>query len=265
VYYWREMASSFYSGLAAQQLVAARKARTPGDRLPERCRPSNLEEALEIQRCVRVLLDDSVGGWKCSVPGPDVTAAPIYASTIHSAFPCPVLTYGAEVRVEPEIAFVLSRDLPLRDVGYSEGEMLSAIAETHLVLELIGGRYAESAIASFPELLADNLSNQGLFVGPLVSREPGELPGEFPITVEGPKGVLMRRPGRHPDGHPLRTFCCLVQFLAQRGEALKKGQVIITGSFAGVLEVPVSVPIRLRFGELGVLTVQFCPADDAIG
>jgi 2-keto-4-pentenoate hydratase len=146
-------------------------------------------------------LGEPVGGWKCSVPGPDVAAALVYSSTIHCASPCPVLTNGAPVRVEPEIGFVLARDLHPRLAGYSESELQDAIAETRLILELIGGRYAEPASASFPELLADNLSNQGLSIGPLVPCAPAEIPGEFPITVESPDGVVLKHDGRHPDGH----------------------------------------------------------------
>lgn len=172
----------------------------------------------------------------------------------------PVLTDGAYVRVEPEIGFVLARDLQPRVSGYNEKEIPDAIGETRLVLELIGGRYAEPATASFPELLADDLSNQGLFIGPLLQCAPNEIPCEFPITVESPEGIMLKRDGRHPDGHPLKTFRWLIQFLSQRGEEMRAGQVFITGSFASVLEVSVSRSLRFHFDELGVLDVQFCAA-----
>jgi 2-keto-4-pentenoate hydratase len=245
------MGSSIRYGLAAQQLVAARTAGIPGMRLPEDCRPTNLEDALEIQRRVRLLVDDTVGGWKCSVPGPNVAAAPIYTSTIHTVSPCPVSTEGHTVRVEPEIGFVLSRNVPPQHA-------IDFIDEAHLVLELIGGRYAEPTAASFPELLADNLSNQGLFVGPRVTCPPDQIPGEFPIRVESSEVLLLERHGRHPDGHPLCTAHSLMQFLARHEETLTVGQIFITGSFAGVIEVPLDCPLRFVFGDLGALVVHFC-------
>jgi 2-keto-4-pentenoate hydratase len=248
---------------AARRLASAREARRPGALLPEGCRPGSVEQAIEIQRCVGMLLSDSVGGWKCSLPGPDVVAAPVYASSIHNGSPCPVLTRGGVARVEPEIAFVLGSDLPPRGTAYSETELRAAIAETRLVLELIGSRYAEPAAASFPELVADNLSNQGLYVGSVIEGGPDAVPGAFPIAVEGPDGFLVTCQGRHPAGHPLRAFRWLAQSLAERGETMTKGQIIITGSFAGVLDVPVGGVLRFGFGQLGALTVQFCTAPPA--
>ena len=42
--------------VAARHLLAARRARQPGPRLPESCRPTELEDALAIQRRVQELL-----------------------------------------------------------------------------------------------------------------------------------------------------------------------------------------------------------------
>src|SRR5438552_16865947 len=101
---------------AARQQVAARLARRPGARLAESCRSRVIQTALAIRRRVGELLHFDVGGWKCSLPIPDKAAfmAPIYAPTITSASPCSVLAEGAKARVEPEIAFVLGRDLKPR-------------------------------------------------------------------------------------------------------------------------------------------------------
>ncbi|HEX4228643.1 MAG TPA: hypothetical protein VHZ07_08225 [Bryobacteraceae bacterium] len=243
--------------MAAHRLLIARKAKTPSAQLPEECRPTNLEEAIEIQSRVSLLLDEPVEGWKCSVPGPPVVAAPIYASLIHSGPICPVLTADGLARVEPEIAFVLARDVNPQDRVYTAAEIAESIGETRLVLEIIGGRYAEPDATSFPELLADNLSNQGVFVGPRVDINPQLIPGDFPILVKDGQHTLIERHGRHPNGHPIRSFQALIRSLAQRGEAMKKGLLLITGSFAGVLEVPVERVLDFTFGQLGVLTAQF--------
>ena len=69
---------------AARYLVAARLAGRPGERLPESCRPADVDAALAIQKRVTELLGLPIGGWKCSVPTPPRPApmAPIYAPTI---------------------------------------------------------------------------------------------------------------------------------------------------------------------------------------
>ena len=48
----------------------------------------------------------------------------------------------------------------------------------------------------------------------------------------------------------------LANLLRERGEGLVRGQVVITGSYAGVLEVPSDARLRIEFGELGSIAVQ---------
>src|SRR4029450_12628194 len=98
---------------AAQFLLAARKRGAPGQRIPAEFRPTNNEDGLAIQARVTSLLEQPVGGYKCSLPSASrpILLAPIFAPTIIHESPCPVPASGATVRIEPEIAFVMARDL----------------------------------------------------------------------------------------------------------------------------------------------------------
>ena len=257
------MSTAAQRDLAARHLLAARRARQPGPRLPESCRPTEPEDALAIQRRVQELLGVATGGWKCSLPTPErpVSYAAIFAPAIARASPCRAIARGGMVRIEPEVAFVLGRDLPARAKPYAEAEVRETIAETRLVLEILDSRYADYASASFPELLADQVSNQGLFVGPVLpdALQPG-LEG-FAIAIDAPQGRLHSRGGRHPDGHPLRPLVWLANFLAGRMEigklsgGLRAGEIVTTGSYAGALEVPVATPLEVRFGDLGKIAL----------
>ena len=130
---------------AAQYLTELRNTGRFGARLPESNRPATLDDALKIQdRMIRVY-GHEVGGYKCSVPNAErTTIAPIFAPTIVSSGPCYVRaatpTSGDTARIEPEIAFVLGRNLPPRATPYSEAEVRAAIGEVRLVLELLGCR-----------------------------------------------------------------------------------------------------------------------------
>ncbi|MDQ6917143.1 MAG: fumarylacetoacetate hydrolase family protein [Pseudomonadota bacterium] len=244
---------------AASYLVAARKAKRPIERLPEACRPVDLTDALAIQERVRELLGATVGGWKCSVPSAEkaIVAAPIFAASIVRESPCPILPVAGKARIEPEIAFVIGRDLPRRATPYSDVEVRAAIAETRAVLELIGPRYADPAAVSYPEFLADNIANQGLFVGPAVANGL-DLPLEgFRVAVDQPDGALLTRDGKHPDGHPLRPLFWLANHLASRGTGLVAGQIVTTGSYCGVLDVPFDTPLTVALGDLAQLSVRF--------
>ena len=242
---------------AAQYLVEARRARRSGARLPEDCRPRDVQSALAVQSRVGELLGGSIGGWKCSAPsGERVMAAPIYASDLHTGSRCPVLSTGHTASIEPEIAFVLARDLPPRAQPYTESEVRAAIGEARLVLELIGSRYAEPKEAEFLEKLADSLSNQGLYLGPVIPGGVTPEMGSFPVSMEASGGAFFAVQGKHPDGHPLVAMHWLVNFLSGRGQGLSARAVITTGSYAGVVEAPVGEPLRIVFGDIGVIEVE---------
>jgi 2-keto-4-pentenoate hydratase len=248
---------------AARHLLAARRAGRPGARIPEACRPASPEDALAIQRRVQALLGVATAGWKCSLPTPEraLSYAPIFAPSIFRRSPCPVAARHT-ARIEPEIAFVLGRDLPPRKGAYSEQDLRAAIAETRLVLEILGSRYTEPAAASFAEVLADQVSNEGLFVGPSLEDGLSRSLGGFAIAVDAPAGPLHRREGRHPDGHPLRPLIWLANRLAARadGGGLEPGQIVTTGSYAGALEVPVGMPLGIEFGALGTIAIELAGA-----
>jgi 2-keto-4-pentenoate hydratase len=249
---------------AARILVARRLSGEQGARLPERCRPTSLQDAFDIQRAVSALLGDARGervkAWKCALPAAErLVAAPIYARTVHAASPCPAWTRAGQVRVEPELAFVLGRDLPPRDAPYAPEEVDAAIASTHLALELIDSRYSpdDAAEASFAEKLADGLVNQGLFIGPAVDAETSRLASDFDIRVRLADGGEAHHVGHHPNGLPRSPLYWLAEFLRSQGQGLLAGQAVITGSYAGSFTLPLGQDIAIQYGDLGSLSVHF--------
>lgn len=253
---------------AAKELTELRHTGRFVGRLAEGVRPQNVEEALKIQeRTMRIL--GEVGGWKCSVPQPQgertVIVAPIFASSIASLKSYPVMPASPDskdtARIEPEIAFILGRDLPPRAEPYTEAEIRGAIKETHLVLEVLASRYNDSKAVPFVEMLADCISNQGLVIGPVVTHDIDVHVKDIALTIERtdttPPSVIKTHAGTHPDGHPLLPLYWLANYQAGRGIGLKAGQIVTTGSYAGAIDVPLDVPLRVKFGALGAIEVTF--------
>ncbi|RZI85682.1 MAG: hydratase [Rubrivivax sp.] len=245
---------------AARILAARRRSGEQGLRLPPSCRPLSLEAAFDIQFAVTDLLGERVGAWKCGLPSEgQLVAAPIHAGTVHWASPCKAWARDGQVRVEPELAFVLGHDLPPRDQPYTPAEVDAAIASTHLALELIDSRYIahEAVNASFAEKLADGLVNQGLFIGPPVDGEHARLAASLPIQVSLMSGADRRHDGRHPNAQPRAPLHWLAEFLRGRGQGLLAGQAVITGSYAGSFMLPLDEDISIQYGDLGVVHVHF--------
>lgn len=247
---------------AAQQLVTRRLSATPGARLPEALRPRTLEEALQIQQAFATRwceqTDDSIGGWKCLQPTEDKwIIAPIFTSTINSIAPVTAVTTAGKVRIEPELAFYLAKDLPLREAPYTATDVDAAIGRTHLALELIHCRYSAPQTTTFADNLADNLVNQGLLVGPPVNGEHAAKASTIYFSAMANGQSVFSGEGHHPNQGPRLPLYWLAEFLRSRGQSLLAGQVIITGSYAGIWEVPTDTELTVDYQGLGTLTASF--------
>lgn len=244
---------------AASLLAARRRAGKTGPHLPEDLRPRDIASALAIQACVTEQLGERTGGWKCGLNAdPPVILAPIHAGAIHAASPCPVWTAAGQVRIEPELAFVLARDLPARAAPYSPEEVDAAVARVHLALEVIGSRYDDPAAAGYLGNLADGLLNQGLLIGPEINAS-ALPPASMAIRIRAQGGDARELDGRHPNGDPRAPLHWLAEYLRDRGTGLRAGQAVITGSYAGSFDVPAGQDIEILFGDLGRLAVRFIP------
>jgi 2-keto-4-pentenoate hydratase len=251
---------------AARLLVAARRQGTLAERLPVELRPATLDEGFAIQQQVGDQLGRQAGAWKCALPpAGKLIAAPIYDDVIHPGAQCRIRAVPGQssVRAEPELACLLSRDLPPRREAYREAEVLDALGNVHLALELLCSRLSHPESLTFPELLADGLFNAGLVIGPRVEmREgatPADIPVEFTVSVARAGEDTARFAGRHPDRSVLAPIVWLANFLRVRGMGLQAGQAVITGSYAGVLELPIGCELHIGFGDLGTLPILFLP------
>ena len=248
---------------AASILVTARQTCALVERLPVGLQPANPEDGFAIQQEVSHQLGWQIGAWKCALPQPGkVIAAPIYDADIHRGDVCRMSgPRRVAVRAEPELACLLNRDLPPRRAAYTEAEVLDALGHTHLALELLGSRYSHPETLTFPELLADGLFNAGLVIGPRVNPVAAatlaDLPVELEISLASVGEGAVTFAGRHPDRSIVAPIVWLINFLRIRGLGLHAGQAVITGSYAGVLDLPIGCELRVGFGNLGTLPITF--------
>lgn len=268
---------------AAIELANRRSQGLQGGLLAESLRPRDFEAAFAIQQHVAQLFNDQgnpIAAWKCLLPTTaKVVVAPIYQHDIHlseisdiaapnaalnstaniTAF-CPIYASAAGLaRVEPELAFELLTDLPPREQAYSEAEIDAALANPRLALELIQSRYHTPSEATHFDALADGLVNQGLWLGPRVDNKTDLPLDAFTLSVTSNAGVSIQKAAVHPNGAAKAGLYWLANFLCQRGIGLTQGQLVITGSYAGVLDLPLNQKCQFNYGDLGSFELSFKP------
>jgi 2-keto-4-pentenoate hydratase len=160
-----------------------------------------------------------------------------------------------QARIEPELAFVLGRDLPPRDEPYTPAEVDAAIASAHMALELIDSRYADRGGVSFEENLADGLVNRGLLLGTALNLADARGASMLRITVRSAADgqLVVKHDGRHPDAAPCAPLYWLANHLRTQGPGLKAGQAVITGSYAGSFELPLDQDLLIEYAEAQAL------------
>ncbi|KPB22146.1 2-keto-4-pentenoate hydratase [Pseudomonas amygdali] len=264
-----DLASAGPEVRAALEVAAAAlaRARLEGVRLPslpDANLPSSLAQGFAIQQQVGPLAGKTVGGWKCALPPAGKwIVAPIYSDSIVKGERYPLAANADKARIEPELACVLAHDLPARVEPYTAAQIVAAISEVRMALEVIDCRYTDPQTLPFEQLLADGLFNHGLVLGEAITLpDSGRMPSELDITLRDATTERLNIKGRHPDGDPLLPIIWLANFLSTQGIGLQAGQVVITGSYAGVLDVPVNQPLHVQFGKAGSLSVHFSTLEE---
>lgn len=244
--------------LAATELLSRRVAGTKAPRLDAAIRPNSLNDALSVQAEMIKLHPAQVAGWKCLQPLAEdkFVVAPIFSDGVQKGSQCQLFADKGVARVEPEIAFVLARDLPAKSEGYSDTELNDAIESCHMALELMQSRFADDSEAEFLERLADGLVNQGLYLGPEIPKSAAFSAST--ITINATQGESKRDfDGKHPNTMPMNPVYWLLNEMTQRGITFKKGEALITGSYCGIVEFEFDIPTTITYQGIGEYTVTF--------
>ncbi|GAA0790296.1 MULTISPECIES: fumarylacetoacetate hydrolase family protein [Pseudomonadati] len=246
--------------LLAQHLLTQRSATSPASELAD-VKPQSIDDAFAVQQQMIALLNQDIAGWKCLTPleNGQLIFAPILRRAVVEQFHCPIIPFakssGLQALIEPEIAFVLGQDFAAYQ-SYNHQQIDLAISATHMALELIQSRFSADYTASYVEKLADGLSNQGLYLGPQIDKALAYQANNINITVSH-DGEARTFDGAHPCQSPQAPIYWLINYLTSKGVNLKKGQAIITGSYCGVVKVPMAAQIDIEYQGLGKVSVQF--------
>jgi 2-keto-4-pentenoate hydratase len=240
---------------AASLLVAARRTRTPLERLPEDCRPASLEEAHRIQAASVVQMNERVAGWKV---GAAVDGQVSYGVLLGSRIMTSGATFDARdgplLGMEAEIGFRFLHDAPPRAVPYTRDEIAGRVI-AFPALEIVATRYADYKGTPVIERTADCMSNGAYVVG---DDRPDWRDFDLVnigVTLTFGDQVIVQRNGGHTAGDPLKPAVDLVNAL--RGSTgVRAGQLMTTGTYTGLNFATPGRKIRAVFEGFGTAEVE---------
>lgn len=252
---------------AALELLQRRKLKQSGERLEEAIRPINNEQAILIQDAlIKEYAKEGIAvrGWKCLVPPSEntIVVGPIFDCDVHFEPKRPVALRATDnhADIEPETAFIATQDYSPRNEAIDELTIDKIFGEKRMAFELIKGRYTDADSCEFAELLADGLFNQGLVLGPVLSRTPEKINIKASYRTNENQAQAQTFHGIHPNNNPKAPLLWLMSHLKERDVSIQQGQAVITGSYAGVIHVPLDEKIHLRYEGLAEIELEFTSA-----
>jgi 2-keto-4-pentenoate hydratase len=221
---------------AADLIAAARRDGTRLDLLPEAFRPRDEAEAYRVQKALHARLRGRRIGYKigCTTPVmqkflriPNPCAGAMFDTGMsHLSATLPFAAFR-HVGIECEIAVRLGSDVA--SGPFTAERMAKAVTTCMAAIEIVDDRFVDYRKMDTPTLIADDFFNWGCVLGPEVLADAGAMTEAVGTTAIN--GVEVGR-GRGSDvlGHPLNALAWLAESLAARGEHLRAGEIVSTGS-----------------------------------
>jgi len=228
--------------------------------------PASIDDAYLIQRLTHETLDRKLAGWKVGWTTRKLQEMNGVREPMVGRIPAETVVFSgstvkelrlANLKCEAELAFRLACDLPPRPGPYSEQELWEAIDVVYPAIEIVGSRFVGPAAAGKFGVVADNGAHAGLVLGAPIEawREIDRVDLLARLYVGTTK--IAEGTGANVLGDPLTPCLWLLNWLSGRGEGLKAGDVVSSGSFLGAPPVPTMSRIAADFGKYGQVTVTF--------
>jgi 2-oxo-3-hexenedioate decarboxylase/2-keto-4-pentenoate hydratase len=255
---------------AAEHIVNLRLKHRILSGLPAAWRPTTMTEGYLIQGFAhRYLIAAGYGpvaGYKigCTTPvmrrklGIDhPCAGAIFGSQCHEGRADLLLADFHKPFVECEIALRLGADLPADDAPASVEALAGAVDCCMAAIELVDDRYEDAAALGPAILTADDFYCGGCVLGPAISdwRRLDLAAARGRILINGE--VKGEGVGADVMGHPLNAVAWLMLNLRARGESLRAGQVVLTGSFVRSEQVTKGDQVTIAIDGLGEVQARY--------
>lgn len=254
---------------AAHLIRDYRLQRRPLPALDTAARPGDESQAYAVQDALHTLLQPALGrlsGHKigCTtavmqaflkIPNP--CAGGVFERTVH-ATPARV-PHADFVRagVECEMVVRLGRDLPASPQPYTRASVHAAVSEIMAGMEIVDDRYVDYKSLDTPTLIADDFFDAGCVLGvPLRDWRTLDLGTLAGVTwINGVE--VGRGHGADVMGHPFEALAWLANNLSRRGQGLRAGEFVFTGSVVETKWVNRGDHVVMEIDHLGRVEAVF--------
>jgi len=228
--------------------------------------PTTISDAYDIQERYVTLLRGHHGdtaGYKvgltsatmqafCGIDHP--IAGVVLAKRVHRSGATVRIADFGRLGLEFEIAVRIKSDLPVTGTPYSAEMIQPHIDGVCAAVEIVDDRNADYSSLDVRSLVADNSWNAGIVLSEFATKWPDLKAVLGRATTD--RIAIGEGHGRDILGHPFNSVAWLATQLASRGDTLKAGQVVMTGSVMKTVFPAEDATYRFELAEIGAVEVK---------
>lgn len=153
-------------------------------------------------------------------------------------------------RIEPEVAFLMKAPLAGK---VSAAQALAAVEAVAPAMEVIDSRYENFKFA-LVDVIADNTSSSGLVVGGW--NDPMQDLSNLGVILEIDGAVVEVGSTAAILGHPLRSLVAAARLVAEGGERIEAGDIVMAGGITAAPTLVAGQTIRTTVQKLGSISIR---------
>lgn len=160
-------------------------------------------------------------------------------------------------KAEAEIAFVLGADLP--SATTTPEQVAAAVATVHAAIEIVDSRIADWKI-TFADTVADNGSSAFFVLAENGKPLPGLDLEAAAMTMRVNGTAVSTGSGAAALGNPLNAAAWLARTLAEAGEPLKAGDILLAGALGPMIALSSGDAVHAEIGGIGSCSFTYAEA-----
>lgn len=163
------------------------------------------------------------------------------------------MTKQIHCKIEPEIAFLMSKDLPSKVTRAQVMESILAVAPA---LEILDSRYTEFKYFSMEDVIADNSSSSFFVLGPWEKKFNQFDIKNLKLTMKIDGESKQTGSTEAISGDPVQSVIELCHLLGQRNQKLKAGMIVLAGAATAAEALKSGQTVTLEMEKLQNISVK---------
>ena len=163
------------------------------------------------------------------------------------------MTGSIHPKIEPEVAFLISKDLtasPTRD------EVLNSCSAVCAALEILDSRYQQFKYFSMEDVISDNSSSSHFVLGPWLKDFKNLDITNLKMQMFADGALAEAGNSKDISGDPVLSVIQLCKLLAERKQTLKAGSIVLAGAATAAVALKEGLNVKLSVDGLEEVSVS---------